>query len=61
MDNSCFLQRKKLYRMAKQPSRKDRQELFAQANLFFVDTAKLVFAGVVLACILKQDVDFGGL
>lgn len=47
--------------MARQPSKKDRQELFAQANLFFVDIAKLVFAGVILACILKQDVDFGGL
>ena len=44
--------------MAKQLSRKDRQELFAQANLFFVDIAKLVFAGVILAGILKQDVDF---
>ncbi|MBR1767730.1 MAG: ABC transporter permease [Prevotella sp.] len=39
-------------------TRKERQELFAQANRFFVDIAKLVFAGVILAGILKQDVDF---
>ena len=44
--------------MAKGLSRKDKQELFAQANKFFVDIAKLVFAGVILAGILKQDVDF---
>ena len=44
--------------MAKKLTRKDRQELFAQANKFFVDIAKLVFAGVILSGILKQDVDF---
>lgn len=44
--------------MAKELSRKDKQELFAQANKFFVDIAKLVFGGVILAGILKQDVDF---
>ena len=44
--------------MARQMTRKERQELFAQANRFFVDIAKLVFAGVILAGILKQDVDF---
>ena len=42
--------------MAKKLSRKDRQELFAQANKFFVDMAKLVFAGAVLSGILKEDV-----
>ena len=44
--------------MAKKMTRKDRQELFAQANKFFIDIAKLVFGGVILAGILKQDVDF---
>jgi len=39
-------------------TKKERQELFAQANKFFVDIAKLVFGGVILAGILKQDVDF---
>lgn len=39
-------------------TRKERQELFSQANKFFVDIAKLVFGGVILAGILKQDVDF---
>ena len=44
--------------MAKKMTRKDMQELFAQANKFFIDIAKLVFGGVILAGILKQDVDF---
>ena len=44
--------------MSKKMTRKERQELFAQANKFFVDIAKLVFGGVILAGILKQDVDF---
>ena len=44
--------------MSKKMTKKERQELFAQANKFFVDIAKLVFGGVILAGILKQDVDF---
>lgn len=44
--------------MGKKMTRKERQELFSQANKFFVDIAKLVFGGVILAGILKQDVDF---
>ena len=44
--------------MEKKMTKKERQELFAQANKFFVDIAKLVFAGVILAGILKQDVNF---
>ena len=44
--------------MAKKLTKKDRQELFAIANKFCIDIAKLVFAGVILAGILKQDVDF---
>lgn len=44
--------------MAKKLSRKDRQELYSQASKFFVDIAKLVFAGIILADILRQDVDF---
>ena len=44
--------------MSRSMTRKERQELFAQANKFFVDIAKLVFGGVILAGILKQDVDF---
>jgi len=39
-------------------TKRERQELFAQANKFFVDIAKLIFAGVILAGILKQDVNF---
>ena len=44
--------------MASKLKKKDRQELYAHASKFFVDIAKLVFAGVILADILKQDVDF---
>ena len=44
--------------MGKKMTRKEKQELFSQANKFFVDIAKLVFGGVILAGILKQDVDF---
>ena len=44
--------------VGKKMTRKDRQELFAQVSKFFVDIAKLVFGGVILAGILKQDVDF---
>ena len=39
--------------MAKKLTKKDRQELFAIANKFCIDIAKLVFAGVILAGILK--------
>ena len=44
--------------MAKELTKKNRQELYAHASKFFVDIAKLVFAGIILADILKQDVDF---
>ena len=44
--------------MAKNLSKKDRQDLYGQASKFFVYIAKLVFAGIILADILKQDVDF---
>lgn len=32
--------------------------MYGHASKFFVDIAKLVFAGIILADILKQDVDF---
>ena len=38
-------------------TRKDRQELYANMSKFCVDIAKLVIAGVILAGILKEDVD----
>lgn len=44
--------------MGRKMTKKEKQELFSQANKFFVDIAKLVFGGVILAGILKQDVDF---
>ena len=44
--------------MAKNLSKKDKRELYGHASKFFVDIAKLVFAGIILADILKQDVDF---
>ena len=44
--------------MERNMTKKERKEFFAQANKFFVDIAKLVFAGVILAGILKQDVNF---
>lgn len=47
--------------MSKNLTRKDRQELYAHASKFFVDIAKLVFAGVILAGILKEDVGIGWL
>jgi len=43
--------------MAKKLSKKAKQELFARASRFFEKIAELVFAGVILAGILKQDVD----
>lgn len=39
-------------------TKKDKKELYGLASKFFVDIAKLVFAGVILADILKQDVEF---
>ena len=44
--------------MAKKLTRKSKLELFARASKFFERIAELVFAGVILAGILKQDVDF---
>ncbi|MBR1541407.1 MAG: hypothetical protein IJ628_02220 [Bacteroidaceae bacterium] len=44
--------------MTKKLSRKDRSELYGHASKFFIDIAKLVFAGIILADILKQDVEF---
>ena len=35
---------------------KDKKALFAKASDFFIDIAKLVFAGAVLAGILKEDI-----
>lgn len=32
--------------------------MYGHASKFFVDIAKLVFAGIILADILKQDVEF---
>ena len=37
-------------------SKKDKEVLYAKASDFFVDIAKLVFAGAVLSGILKEDV-----
>lgn len=44
--------------MGKKMTKKEKQELFAQANTFCIDIAKLIFAGIILAGILKQDVNF---
>ena len=41
----------------KKLTRNERRELYAQVSKFFIDIAKLVFAGVILAGILKEDVD----
>ena len=38
-------------------TKKEKQELYAHTSKFFVDIAKLVFAGVILAGILKEDVN----
>lgn len=35
---------------------KDKELLYAKASDFFVDIAKLVFAGAILAGIMKEDV-----
>ena len=37
-------------------NKKDKEIFFAKASDFFVDIAKLVFAGAVLSGILKEDV-----
>ena len=42
--------------MARQLNRKDKDVLYEKASEFFVDMAKLVFAGAVLSGILKEDV-----
>ena len=52
------LQRKQLKNMAKKLTKKAKLELFSRASKFFERIAELVFAGVILAGILKQDVDF---
>ena len=44
--------------MAKKLTKKNKQELFSRASKFFERIAELVFAGVILAGILKQDVEF---
>lgn len=44
--------------MTKRLTKKAKQELFARASKFFERIAELVFAGVILSGILKQDVDF---
>ena len=44
--------------MAKKLTKKAKLELFSRASKFFERIAELVFAGVILAGILKQDVDF---
>ena len=36
--------------------KEDKLELYKEESKFFVDVAKLVFAGVILAGILKEDV-----
>lgn len=41
-----------------QLTKKMKKELFARASKFLEKIAELVFAGVILAGILKQDVDF---
>ena len=38
-------------------TRNEKRELYGLISRFFVDIAKLVFAGVILAGILKEDVD----
>ena len=43
--------------MNRKLTRTERRELYAHVSKFFVDIAKLVFAGVILAGILKEDVN----
>lgn len=38
-------------------TRKARKALYREASKFFVDVAKLVFAGVIIAGIMKEDID----
>ncbi len=38
-------------------SRKAQKALYKEASKFFVDVAKLVFAGVILSGIMKEDID----
>lgn len=42
--------------MERKLNRKDKELLYAKASDFFVDIAKLVFAGAILSGILKEDV-----
>ena len=38
-------------------TRNSRRELYGEISKFFVDIAKLVFAGVILAGILKEEIN----
>ena len=42
--------------MAKNLTRKDKQELYARMSKYFEDLSKLIFAGAVLSSILKEDI-----
>lgn len=44
--------------MAKKLTKKAKQELFSRASKFFEKIAELIFAGIILSGILKQDVGF---
>ena len=42
--------------MTKRLTRKDRQELYARISKYFEDISKLIFAGVVLSSVMKEDI-----
>ena len=44
--------------MSKKLTKKAKLELFSRVSKFFERIAELVFAGVILSGIIKQDVDF---
>ena len=40
--------------------KEDKLELYKEESKFFVDVAKLVFAGTILLGIMKEDINFCG-
>ena len=40
--------------------KEDKLELYKEESKFFVDVAKLVFAGTILSGIMKEDINFCG-
>ena len=43
--------------MANELSKKDRKELYGRLSKYMEDVSKLVLAGVVIAAIMKQDIN----